>query len=161
MPKSSESPLLEEDRVRKYTRPELNARIDSETKGRLLELSQKAPAEMSRRIDELDREWDMDRLFERNAAGIALAGVTLAFLFGRRRYLLISATALSFLLRFAIKGWSPPVTVLRRFGIRTRQEIDAEKYALKMMRGDFEKSKGKGNEKPQDNVVATIEAVGQ
>src|SRR5438874_9255842 len=31
----------------------------------------------------------------------------------------------------------PPVPVLRRKGVRTRREIDAERYALKALRGDF------------------------
>lgn len=31
----------------------------------------------------------------------------------------------------------PPVPVLRRCGVRTRREIDEEKYALKALRGDF------------------------
>ena len=30
------------------------------------------------------------------------------------------------------------VPLFRRLGIRTRQEIDAEKYALKAIRGDFD-----------------------
>ena len=28
--------------------------------------------------------------------------------------------------------------LLRRFGVRTQQEIDAERYALRLLRGDFE-----------------------
>ena len=28
--------------------------------------------------------------------------------------------------------------MLRRLGVRTRHEIDAEKYALKILRGDFD-----------------------
>jgi hypothetical protein len=30
------------------------------------------------------------------------------------------------------------VPLLRRFKVRTRKEIDAEKYALKLLRGDFD-----------------------
>jgi len=45
---------------------------------------------------------------------------------------------LPMLLMHATQGWCPPVPVLRRFGVRTRHEIDAEKYALKILRGDFD-----------------------
>jgi hypothetical protein len=38
----------------------------------------------------------------------------------------------------AVQGWCPPIPLLRRLGIRTQQEIDAEKYALRLLRGDFE-----------------------
>jgi hypothetical protein len=47
--------------------------------------------------------------------------------------------ASTFLLMYAVQGWCPPVSILRRFGFRTRQEIDLEKYALKALRGDSEK----------------------
>jgi hypothetical protein len=43
-----------------------------------------------------------------------------------------------FLLRHAIEGWCPPVTFLRRSGVRTRMEIEQERYALKILRGDFD-----------------------
>jgi hypothetical protein len=38
---------------------------------------------------------------------------------------------LSFLLLHAIKGWCPPVTVMRRLGFRTKPEIESEKVILK------------------------------
>jgi DnaJ-domain-containing protein 1 len=33
--------------------------------------------------------------------------------------------------------WCPSLSALRRLGIRSRQEIDEEKYALRTLRGDF------------------------
>ena len=56
----------------------------------------------------------------------------------KRKWLLLSGAVLGFLLQHAINGWCPPIPLLRRFGIRTRSEIDREKYALKILRGDFE-----------------------
>jgi len=35
-----------------------------------------------------------------------------------------------FLGQHALQGWCPPLTVLRKLKIRTRKEIDFEKYAL-------------------------------
>jgi hypothetical protein len=35
-----------------------------------------------------------------------------------------------FLLQHGLQGWCPPLPVLRRLGVRTQREIDAEKYAL-------------------------------
>jgi hypothetical protein len=45
---------------------------------------------------------------------------------------------LPFLFQHAVQGWCPPVPLFRRLGVRTRKEIDAEKYALKAVRGDFD-----------------------
>ena len=67
---------------------------------------------------------------------IALGGIVLGF--ARRKWLLLSATVLGFMLQHAIKGWCPPIPLLRKMGIRTRREIDREKYALKILRGDFQ-----------------------
>lgn len=44
----------------------------------------------------------------------------------------------SFLAEHSIQGWCPPVLVFRNLGFRIRKEIDPEKYALKLMRGDFD-----------------------
>jgi hypothetical protein len=41
-------------------------------------------------------------------------------------------------LQHAVQGWCPPIPVLRRFGFRTADEINRERYALKALRGDFD-----------------------
>jgi hypothetical protein len=52
--------------------------------------------------------------------------------------LVLTLAVLGFLLQHAVQGWCPPLALLRRLGVRTRREIDAEKYALKALRGDFD-----------------------
>jgi hypothetical protein len=54
-------------------------------------------------------------------------------------WLILPAIASTFLLQYTIQGWCPPVSILRNFGFRTRQEIDLEKCALKALRGGFDK----------------------
>jgi hypothetical protein len=58
---------------------------------------------------------------------------------GKRSWLLLSAVVGGFLLQHAFTGWCPPVPVLRSLGVRTRSEIDREKFALKGLRADFKK----------------------
>ncbi len=41
------------------------------------------------------------------------------------------------MLQHALQGWCPPIPFIRRWGIRTEDEINAEKTVLKMIRGDF------------------------
>jgi len=43
-----------------------------------------------------------------------------------------------FFFQHATQGWCPPIPVFRRMGVRTRREINRERYALKALRGDFD-----------------------
>jgi hypothetical protein len=91
---------------------------------------------IERRVQELDREWDIERVLEANAAGVSLLGFTFGATRSRLWYLL-PALVSGFLLQHAIQGWCPPLELFRRLGFRTRAEIDQERYALKVLRGDF------------------------
>ncbi len=93
-------------------------------------------AAIDRRLDELDREWDVERVLEANAAALALAGTALGA-FHDRRWLALPAVVTGFLLQHAVQGWCPPVPLFRRLGIRTAAEIQAEKAALLAMREDW------------------------
>ena len=55
-----------------------------------------------------------------------------------RKWFILPAVVSGFLLRHALQGWCPPVPLLRRLGVRTRLEIEQERYALKILRGDFD-----------------------
>lgn len=127
---------LQHDRVRRHTRPPSQDRIDEQTRQRVRLYAQAPRAELDRRIDELARERDMEQVLETNASLLALTGAVLGTTVNRR-FFLLTATVLGFLSQHAIAGWCPPVPVFRRFGIRTRAEIDQERHALKALRGDY------------------------
>ena len=127
----------ETDHVRARTKPRVNDRIDEKTIEHLCNYADQSTEAISRRIDELDREWDIERWLETNASSLALGGLVLGVTVSRK-WLWVPALVLPFLLAHATHGWCPPVPLLRRFGVRTRREIDAEKYALKLLRGDFD-----------------------
>jgi hypothetical protein len=91
---------------------------------------------ISRRIDELEREWDIERTLEANAAAVSLVSLTLGFFVSRCWYLLPTFVA-AFLLQHALQGWCPPVSIFRRLGVRTESEIFEELTALRILRGDF------------------------
>ena len=128
---------LTEDRVRAHTAPEVNERIDSAAQRRVLRAAGRPEAALAQEIEELDREWDMERWLETNASALALGG-TLLGLFVNKKFLALPCVVLPFLFLHALQGWCPPVPIFRRKGVRTRREIDAEKYAFKALRGDFE-----------------------
>lgn len=126
----------EGDRVRANTVPEVNQRIDEQIERNIRHYSGQTKEEIYRRIRELDQEWDFERVLETMASSVSLTGVVLGSTVDRRWYLLPTAV-LSFLLLHAIQGWCPPLPILRGLGIRTREEIARERYALKALAGDF------------------------
>lgn len=124
------------DRVRANTADEINRQIDRDIDTRVREYATRARPEISRRIEELDREWDMERLLEINASAIAFTGLLLGATHSKK-WLIVPGVVLPFLFQHAVQGWCPPVPVFRRLGVRTREEIDRERYAMKVLRGDF------------------------
>ncbi|MGV3772945.1 MAG: hypothetical protein ACO1QB_08590, partial [Verrucomicrobiales bacterium] len=122
---------------RAHTRPQYNHKIDQDTMKRIWFYSTQSKEVITRRIDQLDCEWDLERILETNAASAALTGLALG-MFRSRGWLLIPACVMSFLLQHSMTRKSLPVQMLRKLGIRTRREIEAEKYALKLLRGDFD-----------------------
>jgi len=127
----------EPDRVRANTSRGVNELIDERTIEHLCNYVGLSNAAISQRIEELDQEWDIERWLQTNGASFALTGLLLGLMINRK-WLWVPAVVLPMLLMHATQGWCPPVPLLRRLGVRTRHEIDAEKYALKILRGDFD-----------------------
>jgi hypothetical protein len=143
------------DRVRESSPSGANRAIDREMGERLQAYRSANRDEIDDRIACLDREWDVERVLEVNAASLALAG-TLAGALHDRRWLLLPATVATFLLQHAVQGWCPPVPVFRALGIRTRKEIEEERYALKVLRGDFSEVARADGEVDADAALAAV-----
>ena len=118
------------DRVRAATSMDSNLRIDVQTAYNISRYKRQDRKVIARRIEELDREWDVERVLQVNAATLALSGLLLGMTVNRK-WLLLPGIVLPFLLQHSLQGWCPPLPLLRRLGVRTRNEIDREKYALK------------------------------
>lgn len=84
----------------------------------------------------LDGEWDVERVLELNASILALTGIALGALVDKR-WLWLPAAVTGFLALHAVQGWCPPIPLLRRMGVRTQREIEVERHALKLLRGDY------------------------
>lgn len=128
--------MLQQDRVREHSPEKFNERINRATQRRVLRAGGESKPGLSRRLEELDQEWDMERVLETNASALALGGLLLGLLVNKK-FFLIPCFVLPFLLQHAIQGWCPPVPMFRSRGVRTRKEIDTEKFAVKALRGDF------------------------
>ena len=132
------------DRVRAHTAPRVNEGIDREAEQRVMRAAGASEAVLSRQIDELNQEWDMERWLETNASALAFTGTILGLLVNKK-FFAVPCLVLPFLFQHAVQGWCPPVLFLRRKGVRTRREIDAERYALKALRGDFSSVQANGD----------------
>jgi hypothetical protein len=143
------------DRVRAHTAPEINRYLDEQTAERIEKYAQAGTAEITARIEELDHEWDTERVLETNASMIALGGLVLGIATGNRKWLIVPGVVLPFLFQHAVQGWCPPLPIIRRMGVRTRGEIDREKYALKVLRGDFREQDGDDRAR---NALAAVKA---
>ncbi len=130
-----------DDRVQAHTAERINSALQRKARSRVMYAAGRGEAAISRQIDELDGEWDIERWLETNASVLAFTG-TLLGLFVNRKFFAIPCLVLPFLFQHAVQGWCPPVPILRRKGVRTRREIDTEKVALKALRGDFENVRG-------------------
>src|SRR5437870_1485140 len=123
-------------RVPDATAAEINEMIRRRTEDSIARCAAAGPAALDQRLDELDREWDIERVLEANASTVGLLGLLLGATVSRRFYAVPGLVA-GFLLLHAVQGWCPPVPFFRRRGFRTHAEIDYERYALKALRGDF------------------------
>lgn len=124
------------DRVPEQTTELANEGIQRQTEENVARTIRAGSAAIESRLAELDREWDIERTLEANAATVALVGLALGATTSRKWFWLPGVVA-AFLLQHAVQGWCPPLPIFRQLGFRTAAEIAQERYALKALRGDF------------------------
>jgi hypothetical protein len=116
-------------RVSEHTAKSVNDQIQFDTDRNIAYYSQLDAAAIDRRLEELDREWDIERLLETNAASVTIASFVLGAV-SSRKWFALSGIVGCFLLQHAVQGWCPPLPVFRRLGFRTSEEIEQERQAL-------------------------------
>ncbi len=120
------------------THQHMSQKIRDATRARLVHYANH-PEFIDDRLAELDREWDIERIMEANAAAIGLTGLCLAATVSRK-WLILPAIVTGFLLQHTIQGWSPPLPVLRRLGFRTPGEISDERNGLIDVRNQLKRT---------------------
>lgn len=119
-------------RVQLHTSPCVNDQIRRTTEENIRHYGGLGPAAIQQRLEDLDREWDIERCLETMAPTFSLIGLGLG-LTVNRKWLLLPVVVQAFFLQHALQGWCPPLAVLRRLGIRTAAEIDHERDALQAL----------------------------
>jgi hypothetical protein len=135
IPRSIKNPAPTDTRVQESTCPKINERIREKTEASLRRAAA-SPGQIEQRLEKLDKEWEVERLLQANFGLVTLASLALGF-FVARPWFFLTGVAAAFMGEHSIKGWCPPVPVVRRLGFRTSREINQERYALKALRGDF------------------------
>lgn len=145
-------------RVPAQTPEHVNEAIRRRTRDSIAAYGSAGAEAIDQRLRELDHEWDIERVLETNAASVSLAGLALAATVDRR-WLALPAAVAAFLLQRAVQGWCPPIEWFRRMGVRSAQEIAHERYALKLLRGDFRAFTQTADTTSADQAERALEAV--
>lgn len=126
----------ENDPIRHRSPVSINDRIEEKIANQIRVFSRKDSEDITERINQLDQEWDLDRtlvaLLSGGASIFSLLGAT-----KRQKWAYFPSILLSILTLHSFKRWSFIGLLLRRFNIRSKDEISSEKYALKTLRGDY------------------------
>lgn len=125
-------------RVAFRTDPEINDRIKNQTIWSVNAHRDSNESKLNDRIKKLDFEWDTERFLETNASLIVLISSILG-LKHKKCWFFLTGTVGLFMFQHALHGWCPPLPVIRKMGVRTAEEINKEKMALKIIRGDLTK----------------------
>lgn len=123
-------------RVTRNTSRRTNERIRKKTEESLNRYCGADQETIAKRLEELDREWDFERAVETGASLQVILGLVLGT-FVNRRWYAWSGLVAGFILLHALQGWIPVLPFLRRRGFRTEAEIEEERDALRILRGDF------------------------
>ena len=90
---------------------------------------------IEQRLRELDEEWDLESVLEAQASLVASLGTVVGAVVNRR----LPSVSISWsaaLVRLAASRL-PLAGLLRRTGLRTSREIEIERLALRLLRGDL------------------------
>lgn len=110
----------------------INEEIQKRIAANISKYQERNEEEIKKRIEELEAEWDTERVLETNLSAIVLLSSILGIT-RSKAWMLVSGTASVFMIQHGLEGWCPPLSFIRRFGVRTADEINQEKTALEKM----------------------------
>lgn len=125
-------------RVENNSSEKINLTFQQDIKERINRYKGASPIAIDQRLDKLDREINIERAIELEAPMMIGLGVVLAAL-QDKRWAMLSAFAASMVIFHNLQGWYPLLPIFRRMGIRTQNEVEQEREALRILRGDHKK----------------------
>ena len=106
---------------------------------------------IEQRLRELDEEWDLESVLEAQASLVASLGTVVGAVVNRR----LPSVPMSWsaaLVRLAANRLPLPAA-LRRMGLRTSREIEIERLALRLLRGDLVSHPVSSRRPPLDDLL--------
>lgn len=106
---------------------------------------------IERRLRELDEEWDLESVLETQESLVASLGTVVGAVVNRR----LPSVPMSWsaaLVRLAANRL-PLAALLRRTGLRTSREIEIERMALRLLRGDLMSHPAALRRSPLDDLL--------
>lgn len=116
------------DKVRQMTPRSVNEKIDRQMLQRVEEISAQGPEAIKGRLQELEKEWDLDKVLMLNFSVLVFAQLLAAR--KDKRWLWGPIIQTPFMAMHAILGWCPPSLWFRPMGFRTDKEIQSEREEL-------------------------------
>lgn len=118
------------DKVRNRTPNFINRRIDKKCESIFQAAVLKGPEAVIKRLNQLDKEWDIDKALICLFSGTVAAQVGASMKKKNDIFLWGPLVQSSFLLLYVTYGLSPSMLILRQLGFRTRFEIQDEREEL-------------------------------
>jgi len=116
------------DRIRNLTADKINQKLDLKTERLIRGVESMGPQAIQTRLQELDKEWDIDRMLMLNFSVLVFAQLLAAR--KNKKWLWGPLIQTPFLFMHSTLGWCPPSLWFRPMGFRTRKEIQAEREVL-------------------------------
>lgn len=126
-------------RVELNTKKEVNEKISDKTIENIKHYEKQTPDQLIKRLNELNHEFDTERVLETTASVFILLGSILAIVHHINWIYFVFIISF-FLLIHALIGWCPPLPIIRRIGVRSQKEIDDEKMIVLYLLGEFKQN---------------------
>ncbi|MBC7389410.1 MAG: hypothetical protein H7329_09390 [Opitutaceae bacterium] len=84
---------------------------------------------INKRLQVIEKEWDLDRVYEMNEDVAQLSGSLLGKIINRQ-YNSLPVLTTTFLAQETTPYWNPPVALFKSLGYRAKAEIENEKKTL-------------------------------
>lgn len=125
----------------KKTKENSQQKINSCILSNVADAAHMSTKEIEEHIKKLDVEWDIDKYREASDATVILLSTVLGYKVCKKWFLLSALTACC-MLQHATLNWSPSMPILRKMGIRTKDEILREKkYFTKILNNNDNENK--------------------
>ncbi len=122
-------------RVQANTPERVQQALDQQLQENIARCAANGPVAVQQRLEQLDREWNLERFIETEAPMMIMLGAGLGITHDKR-WLALSAFAASMVLMHSFQGWYPLMPLLRRLGVRSQDEIEEERMALRVLGGE-------------------------